>query len=153
MIHSSERSTALVPARCRAHTPVSNAVTTACRFEVSWADLPACVETLLSLGRSRACSDIIPRAVELIRYIPVVVGYAAAVLRIVNPVVAVANIPAVEVIAADKVVVDDDVVVAPSATPAPTSPTAPDRADSDARTERDRTGGDDGASGWNWRVV
>jgi hypothetical protein len=187
LIHPAECRATAVTAAGRAHTTISDTVTTR-RFDVSRANLPSsrtlsgtCLgwpesiastlseialsrakgvtadlskvalsrprggartlsditEPLLSLRRGRPRAEIAPRTVELIRYIPVVVGDSTTVSRIVHPIVAVAHIHAIEVVPADEIVVDDDVVTSPTASPTPTAPAAaPNRADRQAHAKR-----------------
>jgi hypothetical protein len=112
----------------------------------------ALTKPLLGLSHGRALIDVTRLGtIEAVSEVPIVIGHASAMSRIVHPVVAVADIYAIKMIAVDEVVVDDDIVAPPSAIPTPASPTSPtstpDRSDRDTYAERDCARGNDRACG------
>ena len=87
---------------------------------------PCCPKPLLGLAYSGSRGRVESSALIAVRHVAVVIRHAAAVSRIVNPSIAVANIHPIEVIAVDEIVVDHDIVAAcPQPTPHPQPPPQP----------------------------
>jgi hypothetical protein len=99
------------------------------RSTLAWISL---IESLLRLAHGRPRGHVPSSALIAIGNVAIGVRHAAAVYRVVNPVIVVTHIYPIEVVAVDEVVVDHDIVAAaPSATPSvatPTTSTAPDGA-------------------------
>jgi hypothetical protein len=93
---------------------------------LAWISL---IESLLRLAHGRPRGHVPSSALIAIGNVAIGVRHAAAVYRVVNPVIVVTHIYPIEVVAPDEVVVDHDIVaVAPSTTPSvatPTTTTAP----------------------------
>jgi hypothetical protein len=96
------------------------------RSTLAWISL---IESLLRLAHGRPRGHVPSSALIAIGNVAIGVRHAAAVYRVVNPVIVVTHIYPIEVVAPDEVVVDHDIVaVAPSTTPSvatPTTTTAP----------------------------